>query len=116
GKTMEDYFAYISEWIGLGAITPIIYLFSLAGPFAILFLAELGDDASERVKVIIAICSFFASFFLFVGTALYLMKPLGLPGKGFIEAAIGCIAWWAAVQLFANVMDSLQRRKEADGE
>lgn len=108
-KAMEDYFNYISEWVGFGVLTPFLFVFAITGPFAIVVLEEVGGDAAERIKVIVGLCAFFASFFLFIGTAQYLLEPMRLPGKGMIESLLGITVWYLSIKFIAIIIDLRER-------
>lgn len=80
---MHHYFAFIAEWAGIGFLVPVMYVFALAGPFAILLLA--GDNRGSslrRLAIGVATCSFFSYFFVCLGTGIYIGKFHGLGGWG----------------------------------
>jgi len=58
---MEHYVAFISEWAGLGALTPAMYLLALAGPFAVFVLVgETKRENAKRIALALAVSGFFA--------------------------------------------------------
>ena len=80
---MQHYLAFIAEWAGTGLLVPVMYVFVLAGPFALLVLA--GDTRQRLVRrsaIAVATCSFFAYFFICLGTGIYIGKFHGIGGWG----------------------------------
>jgi hypothetical protein len=82
---MEHYITFISEWAGLGALTPALYLLALAGPFAVLVLVgEAKRETAKRIAMAFAISGFFAYFFVCLGTGIYIGKQNGHGGLGIL--------------------------------
>ena len=82
---MERYVTFISEWAGLGALTPALYLLALAGPFAAFVLVgESKRETARRVAMAVAISGFFAYFFVCIGTGIYIGKQNGHGGLGIL--------------------------------
>jgi hypothetical protein len=82
---MEHYVAFISEWAGLGALTPAMYLLALAGPFAVFVLVgETKRENAKRIALALAVSGFFAYFFICLGTGIYVGKQSGHGGLGIL--------------------------------
>ncbi len=79
---MRHYFEFIQEWVGAGFTFPLLYVFAIFGPFALLFLGSSKKQVFKNIFIFLAACTFFAYFFLCLGTGIYLGKLHGFGGWG----------------------------------
>ncbi len=106
---MRHYFSFIAEWAGAGFLAPVMYVFALAGPFALLLLASDSRRGFVRnLGIAVTTCSFVAYFIICLGTGIYIGKFHGIGGWGI---PLGFVLFIAPVLLLAWAQNILRRFK-----
>lgn len=108
---MERYFEFIREWVGIGFAFPLLYVVALFGPVVFFFLGDSRSEVLKNLGIFIAVCAFFAYFFLCLGTGIYFGKFHGLGGWGI---PLGFVIF--GVSMFGCVyLERLAKRARAFG-
>ena len=107
---MRHYFSFIAEWAGAGFLAPVMYVFTLAGPFAVLLLAAYSRQGFVRnLGVAVATCSFVAYFFICLGTGIYIGSFHRIGGWGI---PLGFALFIVPVLLLAWAQNTLRRFRQ----
>ncbi len=101
---MEDYLNYVAGIVGAMFMLPIVFSLALAGPIVIYKLVHnVHTGWLNKVKLFIAVLTFFSCLILFISTAGFIGSQFDFPALGM---GLGLVAFYYAYNTFTSFLPS----------